>query len=35
LRPAQAAPSDWTEEEKKRLLRSIKKSHGKSRRSSR
>ena len=35
LRPPQAVSSEWTEEEKKRLLRSIKKSRGKSRRSSR
>lgn len=32
LRPPQVAPSDWSEEEKKRLLRSIKRSRGKSRR---
>lgn len=35
LRPPQAAPSDWTAEEKKRLLRSIKRSRANSRRSSR
>ena len=35
LRPPQTASSGWTAEEKKRLLRSIKRSRGKSRRSSR
>lgn len=34
LRPPRAAPSEWTAEEKKRLLRSIERSRGKSRRSS-
>ena len=34
LRSPQAAPSDWSEEEKKRLLRSIKRSRARSKRSS-
>jgi hypothetical protein len=34
LRPAESDPTGWTEAEKKRLLPLIKKSHGKSRRSS-
>lgn len=35
LRPPQAAPAAWSAEEKKRLLRSIKRSRAKSKRSSR
>jgi hypothetical protein len=35
LRPPQEAPAEWSAEEKKRLLESIKKSRGNSRRSSR
>ena len=35
LRPVEPDPAGWTEAEKKRLLQFIKRSHGKSRRSSR
>lgn len=35
LRPVESEQADWTEEEKKRLLRFIKRSHGKYRRFSR